>query len=110
MVPRSATAAVSDVLGGAYYLSRHAIHVDRRANRLSIPAELGRRSLLPARYSLLLFEHRMVVLRPAHSIVFRIPLVVPDAPEDRSGRFPCHNRTRNFDFTLSPSLRIRCQR
>src|SRR5689334_1010146 len=110
MVPRSAAAAISDVLGCAHYLSRHALRVDRRANRLSIPAEPGRRSFLPARYSLLLFEYRVVVLRPAHSIVFRIPLVVPDTPEDRSGPFPRNNRTPDFDFTLSPSLRIRRKR
>jgi len=69
-----------------------------------------RRSFLPGRNPFLLFEYCVVVFRPAHSTVLSIPGVVPDASEDWSGPFPGHNRTRNFDFPLSPALRIPCQR
>src|SRR5713101_3331020 len=105
MVPGSAAAAVSDVLGRAHYLSRHAIRVGRGTFRPSILTELDRRSFLPARYSFLLFESGLVVLRPAHSIVLRVPCVVPDASEDGSGRVPRHNRTRDFDFPLPRAVR-----
>src|SRR6267154_3715875 len=110
MVPRSAAAAISDVLGCAHHLSHHAICVDRRAYRLSILTQPGRRSFLSGRKSFLLFEYRMVVFRPAHPTVLRIPAVVPDASETWSGPFPDHNRTRDFDFPLSPALRIPGQR
>src|SRR6266849_724444 len=104
MVPGSAAAAVSDVLGGAHYLSRHALRVERGTNRLSIRTQLRRRSFSPGRYPFLLFESRLVVFRPAHSVVLRIPFIVSDASEEWSGRFPDHNRTGHFDQPLSPAL------
>src|SRR5258708_39442465 len=105
MVPGSASATLSDVLGRPNCISHHTIRLDRGTNRLSILTQPGRRSFFSGRTSFLLFEYRMVVFRPAHSTVPRIPLVVPDASEDWSGRFPHHNRTRNVDFPLSPALR-----
>src|SRR5689334_14557291 len=106
MVPGSAVAAVSDVLGCAHHISRHAIRLDRRANRLSILAQPGGRSFLSGPRCFLLFEYCMVVFRPAHPTIFRIPGVVPDASETWSGPVPGHNGTRDFDFPLYPALRI----